>query len=628
MARRYCNSQLCSVCSLQTRPRDLKALAHLNRYLFKYRLHFLGGVLFVAISVVFRIYPAQLVRASFDSVEASLAAQDPSAGSAGELRKTLILYGLSIIGSSLLAGLFMFFMRQTIIVMSRHIEYDLKNEIFEQYQRLSMSFYKTHSTGDLMNRISEDVSRVRMYIGPAIMYAVNVAITLVMVIAIMLSINVELTLYVLAPLPVLSYAIYKISVAINQRSERVQSKLSDLSTYVQEAFSGIRVLKVYVQEERASSEFARLSDEYRGLNDRLYKVDALFFPLMSLLIGLSTLATIYVGGLQTIGGEISAGNIAEFVLYVNLLTWPVASIGWVSSIVQRAEASQERINEFLRERPEIEDKGIPSAPPKGKIEFKSVGFTYPDSGIRALHGLSFEVQEGQTLGVLGRTGSGKSTLTALLGRLYDPVEGEIYLDDKPLRDWSLGQLRSSMGFVPQDAFLFSETLKYNIAFGSRSASDEAIERAAKSAEIHETILGFPEGYATRVGERGLSLSGGQKQRVSIARALVGDPPLLVFDDCLSAVDTETEARILQNLKEVSKNRSSIIISHRVSTVMHADLILVLEKGEIAESGTHEFLMEHSGIYADLYRQQLEEESHASTVENRGSMNTKSALGSL
>lgn len=584
----------------------MKALRHLNRYLYKYRWRFLAGVLFVAISVVFRIYPAQLVRQSFDAIEQSFETAPAGSVDPGDLKSKLVLYGLAIIGSSLLAGVFMFFMRQTIIVMSRHIEYDLKNEIFDQYQKLSLGFYKTHSTGDLMNRISEDVSRVRMYIGPAIMYAVNVVITLVMVIAIMLSINVELTLYVLAPLPVLSYAIYKISVAINQRSERVQAKLSDLSTYVQEAFSGIRVLKVYVQEPRVSDEFAALSDEYRGLNEKLYKVDALFFPLMSLLIGLSTLATIYIGGLQTIAGEISAGNIAEFVLYVNLLTWPVASIGWVSSIVQRAEASQERINEFLREHPEIQNQGQLGPDPKGQIEFRKVGFTYPDSGIRALNDLSFVVEQGQTLAVLGKTGSGKSTLTALLGRLYDPTEGEIYLDGKPLREWDLGQLRRSLGFVPQDAFLFSETLKYNIAFGTHAASDTDIEKAAQAAEIHETILGFPEGYATRVGERGLSLSGGQKQRVSIARALVGHPALLVFDDCLSAVDTETESKILSNLLEISRNRSTLLISHRVSTVMHADLIVVLDKGEVVERGTHEALMALGGIYADLYRRQLEE----------------------
>jgi len=584
----------------------VKALRHLNRYLYKYRWRFLAGVLFVAISVVFRIYPAQLVRQSFDAIEQSFETAPAGSVDPGDLKSKLVLYGLAIIGSSLLAGVFMFFMRQTIIVMSRHIEYDLKNEIFDQYQKLSLGFYKTHSTGDLMNRISEDVSRVRMYIGPAIMYAVNVVITLVMVIAIMLSINVELTLYVLAPLPVLSYAIYKISVAINQRSERVQAKLSDLSTYVQEAFSGIRVLKVYVQEPRVSDEFAALSDEYRGLNEKLYKVDALFFPLMSLLIGLSTLATIYIGGLQTIAGEISAGNIAEFVLYVNLLTWPVASIGWVSSIVQRAEASQERINEFLREHPEIQNQGQLGPDPKGQIEFRKVGFTYPDSGIRALNDLSFVVEQGQTLAVLGKTGSGKSTLTALLGRLYDPTEGEIYLDGKPLREWDLGQLRRSLGFVPQDAFLFSETLKYHIAFGTHAASDTDIEKAAQAAEIHETILGFPEGYATRVGERGLSLSGGQKQRVSIARALVGHPALLVFDDCLSAVDTETESKILSNLLEISRNRSTLLISHRVSTVMHADLIVVLDKGEVVERGTHEALMALGGIYADLYRRQLEE----------------------
>lgn len=586
----------------------MKALLHLNKYFFRYKRLLFWGTLFVVISVIFSVFPAQYVRESFNIVEQSISQyQRGEITDLAHLRNQLLLYGVIIIGSALLKGVFMFFMRQTIIVMSRYIEYDLKNEIFDQYQRLSLAFYKRNNTGDLMNRISEDVSRVRMYIGPAIMYTINVAVSLVIIIAIMLSINVKLTLYVLAPLPVLSYAIYRISHVINIRSEKVQAQLSAISTFVQEAFSGIRVLKAYVKEEKSFEDFDREANRYRSINEELYRVNALFFPLMLLLIGLSTLLTIYVGGMEAIAGNLKAGNIAEFIIYVNMLTWPVASIGWVTSIVQRAEASQRRINEFLEVEPEIVN---PTAEPEhvvGEISFEKVSFTYPDTGIQALKDVSFAIKAGETLAVIGRTGSGKSTVAYLLGRLYDVTKGSIKVDGKDVRKHNLDALRSAIGYVPQEGFLFSDSIGQNIAFGLEGATFERIEQAAKDAEVHGNIVDFPKGYETRVGERGITLSGGQKQRVSIARAVIKDPKILVFDDCLSAVDTETEERILNNLKRIMEKRTTLIISHRVSSVKNADQILVLEHGEVLERGTHTELMEAEGYYFKLYQQQLLEE---------------------
>lgn len=586
----------------------MTALWHLNKYFYKYRKLFFWGTLFVIISVIFGVFPAQYVRESFNIVEESIKRyQEGELTDFSDLRRSLLLYGIIIIGSALLKGLFMFFMRQTIIVMSRYIEFDLKNEIFEQYQRLSLAFYKRNNTGDLMNRISEDVSRVRMYIGPAIMYTVNVAVSLVIIVAIMLSINVKLTLFVLAPLPVLAYAIYRVSHVINIRSEKVQAQLSAISTFVQEAFSGIRVLKAYVKEEKSFADFDREANKYRDINEGLYRVNALFFPLMLLLIGLSTLLTIYIGGTEAIAGEITAGNIAEFIIYVNMLTWPVASIGWVTSIVQRAEASQRRINEFLKIEPEIINPTEETTAVEGEIEFRNVTFVYPDTGIKALEDVSFTIRQGETLAIIGRTGSGKSTVAYLLGRLYDVTDGEVLVNGRNVREHNLDALRSGIGYVPQEGFLFSDSIEHNIAFGIDNPTRERVERAAKDAEVHGNIEDFPKGYDTRVGERGITLSGGQKQRVSIARAVIKDPGILIFDDCLSAVDTETEERILTNLKRLMEKRTTLIISHRVSSVKHADQILVLENGRVMERGNHQDLMDAQGYYFKLYRQQLLEE---------------------
>ncbi len=591
----------------------MKALWHLNKYFIRYKWRLLLGFLFVVISVIFKIFPAQLVRTSFDSVEQVVTQyRAGEINDMGNLRQSLLLYGLGIIVSALLSGVFMFFMRQTIIVISRYIEFDLKNEIYEHYQKLSLSFYKRNSTGDLMNRISEDVSRVRMYIGPAVMYAVNVFFTLVIVIAIMIDINPTLTFYVLLPLPLLSYAIYRISQTINHRSERVQSTLSDISTFVQEAFSGIRVVKAYTQEKRSSQSFNDLANHYKNVQEGLFKVNALFFPMMMLLIGLSTLITVYVGGLESIHGEISAGNIAEFILYVNMLTWPVASIGWVTSIVQRAEASQERINAFLKTPPEIVTSPGAVKDYGNSIAFRNVSFTYPDTGIAAIKNLSFEIASGQTLAIVGRTGSGKSTLANLVLRLMDTTEGEVQIGGVNIKNVDLNVLRQKTGYVPQEAFLFSDTIANNIGFSRQTFDQNEIETAAKQAEVYTNIEEFPQKFETKVGERGITLSGGQKQRVSIARALIHQPEILIFDDCLSAVDTETEERILQNLKQLTKNRTTLIISHRVSTVKHADHILVLGNGELLEEGSHEDLLERKGEYFSLYEKQLREQ-HEHTV---------------
>lgn len=586
----------------------MKSLFHLNKYFFRYKWYLLTGTLFVVISVIFEVFPATYVRESFNIVENAIAKYNAGeTASMSELRNDLIIYGLMIIGASLLQGLFMFFMRQTLIVMSRHIEYDLKNEVYQHYQALSLAFYKRNNTGDLMNRISEDVSRVRMYIGPAIMYTIRTSALLIIVLTIMLNQNVELTLLTLIPLPLLAIAIYKISEKINVRSNYVQRQLSVLSTFAQETFSGIRVLKSYSKEEKQLQDFAKEAEEYNKRNESLYRVNSLFFPIIVLLIGLSTLLVIYFGGNLVIAKAISVGVIAEFIIYVNKLTWPVASLGWVTSIVQRAAASQERINEFLHQEPEIKNHIHLETPIEGKIVFDNVTFVYPDSGIKAIDNLSFEINPGETLAIIGKTGSGKSTVAALVGRLFDPTQGRILIDDTPMIETNLDLFRQSLGVVPQEAFLFSDTIGNNIAFGVDHADNTAIEEAAKVAHVHNNIDEFPNKYNTKVGERGVTLSGGQKQRVSIARAVLKNPKVLIFDDSLSAVDTETEEIILSNLKSVIEKRTTLIISHRASSVKNADKIIVLDNGRLAESGTHEELIALNGYYKELYEKQLMEE---------------------
>jgi ATP-binding cassette subfamily B protein len=528
----------------------------------------------------------------------------------------LLLFGVIVIITALLKGLFMFFMRQTIIVMSRLIEYDLKNDIYQHYQKLDLAFYKKNKTGDLMARISEDVSQVRMYVGPAIMYAISTITLFLLVMVRMLTINAELTLYVLAPLPILALTIYYVNSRVIKKSEAVQKQLSTISSWVQESFSGIRVVKAYNREKFNQDKFAIEANQYKDRNVDLVKVNALFFPMIILLIGLSTLITIYAGGIKVFSGEITTGTIAEFIMYVNMLTWPVASIGWVTSIVQRAAASQTRINEFLSYEPSVVNQTQESTPIKGSLRFDNVSFVYPDSGIVAIKDISFSVDAGQSVAIIGRTGSGKSTLAALITRQYDVSSGQIYIDETPLQKINLNSLRSAIGYVPQEVFLFSETISNNIAFGFKPnhlASDEdqqSIEQAAKDAAIYDSIIQFPEGFSTRVGERGVTLSGGQKQRISIARAIIRKPEVLIFDDCLSAVDTATEEEVLTNLRRIMKGRTSVIIAHRISTVKHCDQIIVLDHGSIVEQGSHQDLINKDGIYAELNRKQLLEEASA------------------
>jgi len=596
----------------------MKSLKHLNKYFLKYKWLLLLGTLFVIAQNFGAIYPARVVQESLDEVvmviEQTKNLSDPIEKSRiiETVTHQIFIFFLTIIGVALARGLLMFLMRQTIIVMSRRIEFDLKNEIFNQYQRLSMSFYRRNNTGDLMNRISEDVSRVRMYLGPAVMYTINLFILFVLVMITMLSVNVKLTLFVLAPLPLLSVSIYFVSNIMNKRSEEIQEQQSHLSTFVQEAFSGIRILKSFVKEKTTSKRFEDESENYKERNMKLVRVNSMFFPLMLLLVGLSTLLTVFIGGQEVIAGRATPGNIAEFIIYVNLLTWPVASLGWVTSIIQRAAASQERINEFLHLEPEIISGDNSESVLEGDIEFKNVSFTYKDSGIKAIEDVSFSLRKGASIAILGRTGSGKSTLANLILRMMDPGSGEVLVDNKSIQSWNLANLRKQIGFVPQDMFLFSDTIENNIAFGlSDSIPDkernEKVESAAREAVIYDNIIEFPKGFQTQLGERGITLSGGQKQRVSIARAIIKKPALLLFDDCLSAVDTRTEEKILTNLKELMKDRSSIFISHRVSTVKHADQIIVLDHGRIIEQGTHQSLMNLKGVYAELYEKQLLEE---------------------
>ncbi len=522
-------------------------------------------------------------------------------------RSELMINVLYLIGAAVIAAALTFLMRQTIINVSRYIEYDLKNEIYQHYQVLSLNFYKANRTGDLMNRISEDVGKVRMYVGPALMYTMNTITLFTVAIIYMTSTAPKLTLYTLLPLPFLSIAIYKLSRMINKRSTIVQQSLSTLSTYSQETFSGISVIKSYGIEPGTNSEFEGLSDQNREKQIDLTKVQALFFPLMILLIGISNLLVIYIGGLQYMNGEIEKiGTIAEFIIYVNMLTWPVATIGWVTSLVQQAEASQERINEFLKTEPDIQNKVDELTPIKGDIEFKNVSFVYPDTNIEALKDVSFKIKSGETLAILGKTGSGKSTILDLIGRLYDIDNGKVLVDDKTISDLNLFSLRKSIGYVPQDAFLFSDSIENNIKFGKEDATDAEVIEAAKNARVHKNIIGFKKGYDTILGERGITLSGGQKQRVSIARAIIKKPDILLFDDCLSAVDTETEEKILINLVKLTKGKTTIIVSHRVSSAKNADKIIVLEDGRVIQTGSHESLINTDGYYKELYTKQLSE----------------------
>ncbi len=593
----------------------MKSLLQLNRYFLRYKYYLLLGIVFITISNIFAIYPAAVIKHALDQVIEGVGTlqliNDTNLRSLWIqwIGNQLIVFSVIIVTMALLKGVFMFFMRQTIIVMSRWIEYDMKNEIFEHYQKLDIAFYKRNNTGDLMNRISEDVSRVRMYVGPAIMYSINLLVLFVLIIQRMISVNAELTMLVLIPLPILSVAVYLINSTILKRSEQVQQQLSVLSNVVQEAFSGIRILKLYNRLSFLGFKFEDDVNTYRDKNLSLVSFNAVFFPLIMLLIGVSTLIVVGMGGIKVASGSITSGVIAEFIIYVNMLTWPVASIGWVTSIIQRAAASQQRINEFLNAEPEIVSSSDLPVKISGQIELKNVSLIYPDTGIEALHNVSFSIQPGQTLGIIGRTGSGKSTIAQLLMRFYDVNGGSVLFDNKDIQSLNISEVRNQIGYVPQDVFLFSDTIFQNIIFGlnldlPKTELSELAVNAAKLADIHESIMQFPQQYETKIGERGITLSGGQKQRISIARAIIKSPQLYIFDDCLSAVDNETEERILNNLIQITKGKTNIIISHRVSSLKHADHIIVLDHGKIVEEGSHYMLMEMKGEYFELYKKQV------------------------
>ena len=595
----------------------MKHLRFLNKYFFKYKWRIIPGIFFVIISNIFGVIPARVIGHAFNLITENIQIYSLFEGfSRREIIYDIFSYSLFYFGSIvlilyLLRGLFLFFMRQTIILMSRHIEFDMKNEIYAHYQELSLGFYRRNNTGDLMNRATEDVNRVRMYVGPAIMYAINTAVLFALIIYAMFSVNATLAIFCLLPLPILVITIYFVNTMINQRSEQIQEQLSSLSSFVQERFSGIRVLKSYVREAHTNMVFATESEGYKKNAMSLVKVQALFYPTMLLLVGLSTILTVYVGGRQVINGSISPGNIAEFIVYVNQLTFPVSMLGWVTTLIQRASASQKRINEFLQLKSDIVSDNNNVLEVSGNIEFRNVSFTYPDTGIKAIDNVSFNIAQGEFVAIIGRTGSGKSTLANLIMRMYDVDKGQIKIDGAELKGINLQRYRSQVGFVPQEVFLFSDTIKNNIAFGLDEANDQLVAQAAKNAAVYSNIIGFERKFETMLGERGITLSGGQKQRVSIARALIKEPKILIFDDCLSAVDTKTEEEILSNLGKMMKGRTSIVIAHRISTIKNADKILVLDQGKIIEQGTHSQLLQEGGAYTEMYQNQLlEQETHS------------------
>ncbi|ALM07620.1 ABC transporter [Sediminicola sp. YIK13] len=585
----------------------MKELKYINKYFKKYWGKLVLGIIITIIARIFSLVMPPYVNKSIKAME------DYLTGDRSNLdlvKGELLQYILIIIGAALLSGFFTFLMRQTIINISRYIEYDLKNEVYDHYQYLNLSFYKKNRTGDLMNRISEDVTQVRMYAGPAIMYGIQTLTLFACLLPIMFIKAPTIAFYTLLPLPILSILIYNISKIIHKKSTIVQQYLSTLSTFTQESFSGITVIKAYGLEPQISKELVGLANEGKDKSMDLAKVNAWFFPLMILLIGISNIFVIYIGGKQYINGEIeSMGIIAEFIIYVNMLTWPVAVVGWLTSIVQSAAASQERINEFLNVQPDIRNEIKEETPIQGKITFNDVTFTYDDTNITALKNISFTVNNGETVAIIGKTGSGKSTILDLIARLSDVSSGEILIDDVPIKNLNLNSLRKAVGAVPQDAFLFSDTIKNNIKFGKEDATDEEIIEVAKNSVVHKNIMGFSKNYDTILGERGITLSGGQKQRVSIARALLKDPQIYLFDDCLSAVDTETEEEILNNLKKASRNRTTLIVSHRVSSAKNADKIIVLEDGKILQEGTHDILISKEGYYKELYHNQLSEKEN-------------------
>ena len=584
----------------------MKALRYLDKYLRKYRLKLFAGIIITVISRIFSLFAPRLIGNSLTTVEKFLSENQATLE---EVKEILLINILIIIGASILSAFFTFLMRQMIINVSRYIEYDLKNEIFQHYQILDQSFYKNNRTGDLMNRISEDVSKVRLYFGPALMYGINTITLFLIVISFMINIAPELTLFVLLPLPFLSYLIYKLSKIINQRSTKVQEMLSKLSSYTQEIFSGISVIKSFELKNRININLFSLSNLAQNKNMSLAKVQAWFFPLMILMIGISNLLVILIGGNLFINGKIELGVIAEFIIYVNMLTWPVMAVGWITSIVQQAEASQKRINEFLNIKSSIKDgKGVKSKI-TGNISFKSVSLIYPETNIKALDSISFSLESGKTMGIVGHIGSGKSTLLDLIPRLYDPKKGSIYIDNYPIKDFKINELRKHIGYVPQNGFLFSGTIEENIIFGNHKKTKDNMIEISKKACIHDNIIMFKNDYKTLIGERGVTLSGGQIQRLTIARAFIKNPKILLLDDCLSAVDTETEEKILRNIKEIRKNKTTIIVSHRISTVKRSDKIIVLKNGKIIQSGTHKNLIHKNGYYRNLNEKQKDEKQN-------------------